>query len=72
VVDWKTDVSPLAQQIDLYREQMHDYLVATGAPQGLLVFVTTGQLVCIRPHVHLPSATANAARRLPPNSAAVP
>jgi ATP-dependent exoDNAse (exonuclease V) beta subunit len=44
VVDWKTDVSPSAQQIELYREQMRDYLAATGAPEALLVFVTTGQL----------------------------
>ena len=35
VVDWKTDVSPSVQQIELYREQMRDYLVATGAPEGL-------------------------------------
>jgi ATP-dependent exoDNAse (exonuclease V) beta subunit len=45
VIDWKTDVSPTVQQIHLYREQMRDYLVATGASEGLLVFVTTGQLV---------------------------
>jgi PD-(D/E)XK nuclease superfamily len=48
VVDWKTDVNPSPQQIDLYREQMRDYLVATGAPEGLLVFVTTGQLITVR------------------------
>jgi len=45
IIDWKTDVGPSAQQIELYRGQVHDYLDATGAPQGLLVFVTTGQLV---------------------------
>ena len=49
VIDWKTDVNPSVQQIELYREQMRDYLVATGAPEGLLVFVTTGQLVRVRP-----------------------
>ena len=59
VVDWKTDVSPSAQQIDLYREQMRDYLVATGAREGLLVFVTTGQLVRVRPKVPLRSANAS-------------
>ena len=48
VVDWKTDVSSSAQQIELYREQMRDYLCATGAPEGLLVFVTTGQLITVR------------------------
>jgi exodeoxyribonuclease-5 len=60
VVDWKTDVSPSAQQIDLYREQMRDYLDATGAPEGLLVFVTTGQVVRVLPHLQ-PSRAANAA-----------
>ena len=29
VIDWKTDVSPSALQIDLYREQIRDYLIAT-------------------------------------------
>jgi exodeoxyribonuclease-5 len=49
VVDWKTDVSPSAQQIELYREQLRDYLFATGASEGLLVFVTTGQIVTVQP-----------------------
>ncbi len=55
VVDWKTDVSPSVQQIDLYREQIRDYLAATGAPEGLLVFVTSGQLVRVTP---VPTADA--------------
>jgi exodeoxyribonuclease-5 len=49
VVDWKTDVSPSAQQIELYREQLRDYLFATGASEALLVFVTTGQVVRVQP-----------------------
>jgi hypothetical protein len=57
VVDRKTDVSPSVQQIDLYREQMRDYLAATGAPEGLLVFVTTGQLVRVQPAFQ-PTASA--------------
>jgi hypothetical protein len=61
VVDWKTDVSPTAQQINLYREQMRDYLVATGAAEGLLLFVTTGQVVRVQPTFLLPFAAANAA-----------
>jgi exodeoxyribonuclease-5 len=61
VVDWKTDVSPAAQQIELYRGQLRDYLVATGAPEGLLVFATTGELVRVRSHFQTPSAAADAA-----------
>jgi ATP-dependent exoDNAse (exonuclease V) beta subunit len=60
VIDWKTDISPSVQQIDLYRVQMRDYLTATGASEGLLVFVTTGQLVRVQPALQ-PSPTANAA-----------
>ena len=63
VVDWKTDVNPSVQQTDLYREQMRDYLVATGAPEGLLIFVTTGQFVRVQHNFHLPPATANAAQQ---------
>ena len=47
-------IALLNQQIDLYREQMRDYLVATGAPEGILIFVTTGQLVRVRPPFQLP------------------
>jgi exodeoxyribonuclease-5 len=57
VIDWKTDVSPSAQQIDLYRVQLRDYLAATGAPEGFLVFVTTGQLVRVQPYIQ-PAANA--------------
>ena len=52
VIDWKTDINPSARQIDLYREQIRDYLDATRAPEGLLVFVTTGQVIAVRPQFH--------------------
>ena len=48
IIDWKTDVDPSLQQIELYRDQVRDYLEATSAFEGLLVFVTTGQLVRVR------------------------
>jgi ATP-dependent exoDNAse (exonuclease V) beta subunit len=48
IIDWKTDVDPSLQQIELYRDQVRDYLDATSASEGLLVFVTTGQLVRVR------------------------
>jgi len=44
VVDWKSDVDPAASVVDLYREQVRDYLAATGAKEGLLVFVTGGHV----------------------------
>jgi exodeoxyribonuclease-5 len=58
VIDWKTDVSPTAQQVELYREQLRDYLIATGAPEGLVAFVTTGQLVRVN---QAPSLAVSAA-----------
>jgi ATP-dependent exoDNAse (exonuclease V) beta subunit len=57
VIDWKTDITPSGHQIELYREQMRDYLAATGAPEGFLVFVTTGQLLRVRP-ANKPAANA--------------
>ena len=59
VIDWKSDVSPGTQQIKLYHEQLRDYLVATGASEGLLVFVTTGRIVRVRSKLQ-PAATADA------------
>jgi len=44
VVDWKSDVQPSPKVIDLYRMQVRDYLKATGAKTGVIVFLTSGQV----------------------------
>lgn len=44
VVDWKSDVEPSNQQRQRYREQVRDYVAATGARQGLVVYMTLGQI----------------------------
>ena len=49
VVDWKSDVDPRAEVLDLYREQVRDYLAATGGKDGLLVFVTSGRVERVAP-----------------------
>lgn len=49
VVDWKSDVDPAPAQIDLYRAQVGDYLAATNAPLGLIVFMTSGRIEHVRP-----------------------
>jgi exodeoxyribonuclease-5 len=41
VVDWKSDVDPTPGQIEIYRAQVRDYLAATGAQLGLVVFLTS-------------------------------
>lgn len=44
VIDWKSDVEPTVEVVKLYREQVRDYLAATGGKSGLLVFVTSGRV----------------------------
>ena len=44
VVDWKSDVSPTNALREKYRTQVRDYLDASGATRGLLVYMTLGQV----------------------------
>ncbi len=48
VVDWKSDVAPAPAQVDIYRGQVLDYLAATGARRGLIVFMTSGRVERVR------------------------
>ena len=45
VVDWKSDVNPGAEQVAIYREQVHDYLQSTAAPIGLIVLLGSDSVV---------------------------
>jgi exodeoxyribonuclease-5 len=45
VVDWKSDVEPSPKVVSHYRGQVSEYLKATGAKRGLIVFATSGQVV---------------------------
>ena len=49
VVDWKSDVSPDAQRLDHYRDQVRTYLDMTGAERGLIVLMTTGKVISVSP-----------------------
>ena len=42
VVDWKSDVDPSDADIRFHAGQLEDYLRATGAPRGALVYMTPG------------------------------
>ncbi len=42
VVDWKSDVSPTNAMRENYRVQVRDYLEASGAVRGLVVYMTLG------------------------------
>ena len=44
VVDWKSDVNPGNELIELYRRQLRDYLQATAAKTGLIVFLSSGRI----------------------------
>jgi ATP-dependent exoDNAse (exonuclease V) beta subunit len=44
VIDWKSDVDPTPKQIEFYRYQVRDYLTATSAGVGLIVFLTSGRI----------------------------
>lgn len=52
VVDWKSDVDPDVAVVELYRGQVRDYLAATGAPKGFVVFLTSGRVEKIAPGVN--------------------
>src|SRR5208282_3157944 len=44
VIDWKSDVDPTPGQIEIYRGQVRDYLMATGADVGLVVFLASNRV----------------------------
>jgi CRISPR-associated exonuclease Cas4 len=46
-IDWKSDVNPTADLRAAYGEQLRDYLDATGAQRGALVFLTRGEVAWI-------------------------
>ncbi|MDW9414215.1 AAA family ATPase [Sinorhizobium meliloti] len=49
VVDWKSDVDPAPETIEHYRAQVRSYLDMTGAARGLIVLVTSGELIPVSP-----------------------
>lgn len=48
VFDWKSDVAPSPEVKGRYREQVRDYLRATGAAEGFVVYMTPGQVEVVR------------------------
>lgn len=49
VVDWKSDVDPALATVAGYRAQVRAYMSATSAPEGMIVFLTSGQIEPVRP-----------------------
>jgi CRISPR-associated exonuclease Cas4 len=50
-IDWKSDINPTASVRAAYAEQLRDYLEATGAGRGALVFLSLGEVVWVEPAV---------------------
>ena len=44
VIDWKSDVSPSPVTRENYRRQVREYLHASCAERGLIVYMTLGQV----------------------------
>lgn len=49
VIDWKSDVQPSHEAVEHYRSQVSAYLDMTGATRGLIVMVTSGEIVAVTP-----------------------
>jgi len=49
VIDWKSDVQPTLATIDHYRAQVRNYLDMTGTERGLIVLVTSGEILTVMP-----------------------
>ncbi|WP_417774116.1 hypothetical protein, partial [Stappia sp.] len=47
VVDWKSDVQPSPAMIDHYRAQVGAYLDMTSADRGMIVFMTSGEIIAV-------------------------
>lgn len=45
VIDWKSDVRLTPENAEHYRNQVRRYLEVANTPQGLVVFVTTGEII---------------------------
>jgi CRISPR-associated exonuclease Cas4 len=42
VIDWKSDVAPTAEDLQLHAAQVQHYIIAAGARRGALVYMTPG------------------------------
>lgn len=50
VFDWKSDVDPDNEARSAYRQQLGQYLLATGSKRGAIVYMSTGHIDWITPH----------------------
>ncbi|RUV81415.1 DNA helicase, partial [Mesorhizobium sp. M1A.F.Ca.IN.022.07.1.1] len=48
-IDWKSDVNPAPAMREAHVQQLRDYLSATGAMRGAIVYLTSGEIAWIVP-----------------------
>ena len=46
-IDWKSDVNPTPAVREAHVQQLHEYLSATGALRGAIVYLTSGEVTWI-------------------------
>jgi CRISPR-associated exonuclease Cas4 len=51
VLDWKSDIAPTEEDVRVHAGQLQDYLLVTGSPRGALVYMTSGAVRWVEPHV---------------------
>jgi CRISPR-associated exonuclease Cas4 len=49
IVDWKSDVDPSDADVAGHARQLSDYVRAMGADRGLLIYMTSGVAMTLRP-----------------------
>jgi CRISPR-associated exonuclease Cas4 len=47
-IDWKSDVNPTPAVRKAHVQQLHDYLSATNAGRGAIVYLSSGEIVWVR------------------------
>lgn len=47
-IDWKSDVNPTLAVRKAHAQQLHDYLVATNASRGAIVYLSSGEIVWVQ------------------------
>lgn len=45
IIDWKSDIQPDSERTQGYERQVQAYMQATGAASGLIVYMSTGQII---------------------------
>ncbi len=62
-IDWKSDINPSSTLRSAYVGQLRDYLAATGAKRGMLVFLSLGEIALVENAAHYELPASSQGRR---------